>query len=132
MRAIRVDDYWEREECAARLPLPPGDQEQDIFFLWHHSRECYGKNHQEVDIRFQDPGERDYVHCKAFYYVPRIVLTVSATAPVQTDAGTEIGEVLDSRKEGSDHHIVAGLQAWYYRAERILMRWEVDLFHPYR
>jgi hypothetical protein len=130
-KANAVDDYWQQEEHLARLPLPPLDVESDVFFLWHYSRERYGKGHREISVRLTDAGERDYVHAKACYYSPRIVLTIGLTSPALAEPGEEIGEVLDERREGQTRHFIAGLQAWYYAAEKTLMLWEVDLSGQY-
>lgn len=132
MGDTNLDDYWQREEFVARLPLPPQNYESDIFFLWHQSRERYGRDHREIGVKLSAAGERDYVHVKACFYVPRIILTVALTPPVETDIGEEIGEVVDSHQEGSDRHFIAGLQAWYYPSARTLMLWEVNLFGSYR
>jgi hypothetical protein len=126
------DDYWGDEKLLGCVPLPPRDQEQEIFFLIHHSRESYGKDHREIGVRLRQAGERDYLHVRAITYVPRIVLTIAPIPPVPTEVGEEIGEVMASRREGSDQRVIAGLQAWYYRSERILMLWEVDIFGEYR
>lgn len=122
------DDYWQRSEHIARLPLPPADIENDVFFLWHQSRERYDRHHREIGIQLTRAGERDYVHVKACFYVPRIILTVGLTPPINTELGEEIGQVLDAQQEGHDRHFIAGLQAWYYGDEKTLMLWEVDLF----
>lgn len=39
--------------------------------------------------------------------------------------------MLASEQEGHDRIFIAGLQAWYYRNDKILMLWEVDLFQQY-
>lgn len=109
MGDTNFDDYWQHEELAARLPLPPQDSESDVFFLWHQSRERYGRDHREIGIKLRSAGERDYMHVKARCYVPRVILTVALSSPVETDRGRETGEIADSRQEGSDPHFIAGL-----------------------
>jgi len=131
MQTTAVDDYWQREDHVARLMLPPRDYEAEVFFLWHTTREEYGKNHREIGLKLNDAGLRDYVHVKACYYSPRIVLTIGLTPPVETELGEEIGQVTDSRVEGRDRQEIAGLQAWYYPSEKTLMLWEVDVFGQY-
>ncbi len=126
-----IDDYWQRRELAARLPLPPADHEYDVYFLWHRSQERYGNNHRELGLTIRKAGVREYVHVKACFFVPRIILTIGLTPPVQTDFGEEIGQVLASEQEGHDRIFIAGLQAWYYPTEKVLMLWEVDLFGQY-
>lgn len=112
--------------------LPPRDRAHEVFFLWHESNERYGRDHHEIGVSLSSAGERDYIHVKACYYVPRIILTFSPTPPVKSELGEEIGEVTDSRVEGHDRHEIAGLQAWYYPDKKTLMLWEVDLFGAYR
>ncbi|HZS04822.1 MAG TPA: hypothetical protein VFD58_08300 [Blastocatellia bacterium] len=125
------DDYWQAEQHLGLIELPPFNQEQDLFFLWHRSEEKYPKNHREIGVRLPTAGVRDYVHVKACYYTPNIILTVGLTEPVQTSFGEEIGSVEGVRREGSTRHFIGSLQAWYYRGERTLMLWEVDLFGPH-
>ena len=132
MQTTGFDDYWQREEHVARLMLPLGDYESEVFFLWHASRESYGTDHREIGVNLKGAGERDYVHAKACYYSPRIIVTFDLAPPAQTQLGEEIGQVTDSRVEGSDRHFIAGLQGWYYLSEKTLMLWEVDLFGQYR
>lgn len=131
MQTNDFDDYWQKTEHIARLQLPPDDRDAEIFFLWHFAQEEYKANYSEIGIKLPRPSERDYVHVKACYFVPRIVLTVGLTPPEQDEIGTEIGRVEDSRVTGSDRHFIANLQAWYYRNEKTLMLWEVDLFPRY-
>jgi hypothetical protein len=127
-----IDDYWNKEEFIATLPLPPQDVERDVFFLWHASRERYGRNHKELGLTLAEPGERDYIHVKACFYSPRIVLTVALTPPAPGgEFGEEIGEVVGSKNEGQNRHEIASLQAWYYPTEKTLMLWEVDLLGTY-
>jgi hypothetical protein len=128
MTTTAVDDYWSKEEFAGRLLFPPRDNERDVFFPWHESSERYGRNHRELGLTLADPGERDYVHVKACFYSPRIILTFDLTPPIQTDIGVQIGEVTDSRQKGQNRHDVANCQAWYYPNEKTLMLWEVDLY----
>jgi hypothetical protein len=126
-----LDDYWNKEEFVGRLLLPPRDDERDVFFLWHQSRERYGKNHKDLGLTLAEPGERDYIHVRACFYSPRIILTIPLEPPIPSAIGDEIGEVVGSRQEGQNRHDVANLQAWYYQAEKTLMLWEVDLFRAY-
>lgn len=125
------DDYWERSEYVADLGFPPDDHNTAVFFLWHSSREAYRSGHREIGIKLSGAGEKDYCHVKACFYIPRIVVTVGFTPPVQTDLGEEVGQVTDSRVEGSDRHFIANLQAWYYPDVKTLMLWEVDIFSSY-
>lgn len=126
-----TDDYWNKEEFIATLPLPPQDVDRDVSFLWHQSREKYGRGHKDLGLILKEPGERDYIHVKACFYSPRIVLTVALTPPAPGEFGEEIGEVMGSRNEGQNRHEFASLQAWYYPTEKTLMLWEVDLFGSY-
>jgi len=64
--------------------------------------------------------------------VPRIILTVGLSKSVQTEAGEEIGKVIDSNREGSERREIASLQSWYYRDEKTLMLWEVEVFGQHR
>lgn len=127
----QLDDYWQRVEPIAKLPLPPQDHEHDVYFLWHQSREKYGRGHQEIGITLTEAGERVYVHAKAYYSTPNIIVTVAFTTPIRTAIGEEVGQVLDSEARGAKHHEVASCQAWYYEKERTLMLWEVDVRSHY-
>jgi hypothetical protein len=127
-----IDDYWTRTEEIGRLPLPPRDDEWDVWFIWHQSVEQYRHGHTEIGLRLTRAGERDYVHAKAVFHSPRIILTFAVTPPVPSDLGEEVGQVEDVRQEGQIRHEVASCQAWYYRNERTLMLWEVDMRMDYR
>ena len=126
-----IDDYWNNEEFIGRLLFPPRDDEREVFFLWHQSRERYGRGHRELGLTLKEPGERNYIHVKACFYSPNIVLTVALKPPIQTDSGEDIGEVVGVRNKGQLRHDIANLQAWYYGNEKTLMLWEVDLFGSY-
>jgi len=127
------DDYYQETRYVARLPIPPQDTEHDVSFLWHRAREDYGRGHREIGLgSFKEPGERIYIHAKAVYSLPRIVLTVAFTPSVQSDLGEEIGHVQEVKQQGYDRHEVASLQAWYYERKRVLMLWEVDVRHHCR
>lgn len=127
----QIDDYWQQVKPLAKLPLPPQNYEHDVYFLWHQSREKYGRGHKEIGVTLTETGERVYVHAKAYYSTPKIILTVAVTPPIQTAIGEEIGHVLDSERRGATHHEVASCQAWYYEKERMLMLWEVDVRSHY-
>lgn len=127
MMATAVDDYWNKEEFIGRLLFPPRDDERDVFFAWHESRERYGRNHRELGLTLREPGDRVYIHVKPCFYSPRIILTFAITPPVETDIGKEIGIATGSRQEGLNRHEVANCQAWYYTTKKTLMLWEVDL-----
>ena len=132
MSDTNIDDYWTSTEEIGRLPLPPRDDERDVSFIWHQSVEKYGRGHREIGLRLTEAGERDYVHAKAVFYSPRFIVTFAITPPVQTELGEEIGEIVDTKRDGLQRHEVASCQAWYYRNERTLMLWEVDLRRDYR
>jgi hypothetical protein len=133
MQTTAIDDYWTRAEEIGRLPLPPRDDEWDLSFIWHQSREQYGPNHREIGLGvLRERGERVYVHAKAVFYSPEIVVTFALTPPEPSELGTEIGQVIDSRTRGQLRHEVAGCQAWYYEQARVLMIWEVDMRMDYR
>ena len=128
-----IDEYWTRRQEIGRLLLPPRDHERDISFIWHQSREKYGRGHREIGLGvMKDNGERVYVHAKAVFYSPNIILTVGLTPPTETAIGKEVGQVLDSRIEGQTRHEVSNCQAWYYEKEKVLMLWEVDMRTNYR
>lgn len=127
-----LDDYWTRSVEIGRLPLPPRDDERDLSFIWHQSREDYRAGHREIGITLHGAGERVYVHAKAVFYSPNIVLTVALTPPVPSDLGEEIGHVIDAEQQGQQRHEVASCQAWYYERECVLMMWEVDMRTHYQ
>lgn len=128
-----IDDYWDRGEEIGRLPLPPRDNEREVSFIWHQSREKYGRGHREIGLGvLRDNGERVYVHAKAVFYSPKIILTVGLMPPIETAIGNEVGEVLGARTEGQTRHEVANCQAWYYEKEKVLTLWEVDMRTNYR
>lgn len=128
-----IDDYWTQGAEIGRLPLPPRDNERDVSFIWHQSREKYGRGHREIGLGvLRDGGERIYVHAKAVFYSPNIILTVALTPPVPSDLGEEVGEVMGSRFDGQTRHEIANCQAWYYEREKVLMLWEVDMRANYK
>lgn len=126
-----IDDYWHEIIPVARLHLPPQDHEHEVFFLWHHAHEQYGDKHGEIGIPLIEAGARDYIHVKACFCVPRMIVTVGLTPTVPTNLGEGIGQVLEAHQAGSTRIFLAGLQAWYYGDVNTLMLWEVDLFPPY-
>lgn len=131
MNNLANDDYWQEVTLMARLPLPP-QEENDVFFLWHQLREGYGRGHREIGVPLTQAGERDYVHVKAYYNVPRLIVTIGLTSASKPEPGEQIGQMLDLHQEGFYQHFIAGLQAWYYNDVKTLMLWEVDLFPAYR
>lgn len=133
MQTTAIDDYWTKTEDIGRLLLPPRDDERDVSFIWHQTRETYGRGHREIGLGvMEEPGERVYVHAKAVFYSPEIVVTFALTPPTPSDLGTEIGHVIDSETRGQRRNEVGSCQAWYYEKERVLMIWEVDLRTNYR
>jgi hypothetical protein len=133
MMQTAIDEYWTRSQEIGRLLLPPRDHERDISFIWHQSREKYGRGHGEIGLgALKDNGERVYVHAKAVFYSHKIILTVGLTPPTENAIGKEVGQVMDARTEGQTRHEVANCQAWYYEKEKVLMLWEVDLRTNYR
>lgn len=123
-----IDDYWTRQVEIGRLPLPV-DCERDVSLIWHQSREQCGFDHRELGLgTFTDKTERVYVHAKACFFTPDLVLSVALSAA----PGAQIGEVIGSQVRGSTRREFANLQAWYYPTARALMIWEVDLWSRYR
>ena len=65
--------------------------------------------------------------------LPEITLTVGLyDRPRRDDAGDAIGRVVDSTWEGMRHHQIGSGQAWYYRNDRLLVLWELELWDRYR
>jgi hypothetical protein len=133
MQQTAIDDYWTNTEEIGRLLLPPRDDEREVSFIWHQTREEYGRGHREIGLGVMaEPGERVYVHAKAVFYSPEIFVTFALTPPTPSELGTEIGQVIDSETRGQRRHEVASCKAWYYEKEKVLMIWEVDMRSNYR
>jgi hypothetical protein len=75
----------------------------------------------------KDNTERVYVHAKACYFTPEIVVTIAITAP-NAGPGEQVGVVGDAQRRGSIRREFANLQAWFYPDAGALMLWEVDLW----
>jgi hypothetical protein len=76
-----IDEYWTRRVEIGRLPLPI-EGEQDIALIWHQVPENCGRGHREIGLGvMEDNTERVYVHAKACYFTPEIVVTIAVTAP---------------------------------------------------
>ena len=127
-----IEEYYNRPlHEIGRLPLGI-EGEQDVFLIWHEARETCGREHRELGLgvmRAKDGAviEREYVHAKAVYFVPDLVLTLAITDP-DAKPGEQVGIVEDVHSRGSRRVEFAGLQAWYYSAVRALMLWECDLW----
>ena len=122
-----LDKYWTRRVDIGRLPLPI-EGEQDVILIWHQVSENCGRGHREIGLGvMKDNTERVYVHAKACYFTPEIVVTIAVTAP-NAGPGEQVGVVEDARRRGSIRHEFANLQAWFYPAAGALMLWEVDLW----
>jgi hypothetical protein len=122
-----LDEYWTRRVDIGRLPLPI-EGEQDVALIWHQVSENCGRGHREIGLGvMKDNTERVYVHTKACYFTPEIVVTIAVTAP-NAAPGEQVGVVEDARRRGSIRHEFANLQAWFYPDAGALMLWEVDLW----
>jgi hypothetical protein len=130
--ATIVDEYWNRPLVeVGRLPLGI-ESEQDVFLIWHAAREECGREHRELGLGVMRATDnelitRDYIHCKACYFVPDLVLTLAITDP-NAKPGEQLGTIEDVHSRGSRRVEFAGLQAWFYPAVRALVLWEVDLW----
>jgi hypothetical protein len=122
-----IDEYWTRRVEIGRLPLPI-EGEQDVALIWHQVPENCGRGHREIGLGvMKDNTERVYVHAKACYFTPEIVVTIAVTAP-NAGPGEQVGVVEDARRRGSIRREFANLQAWFYPDAGALMLWEVDLW----
>jgi hypothetical protein len=94
------DEYWTRRVEIGRLPLPI-EGEQDVALIWHQVQENCGRGHREIGLGvMKDNTERVYVHAKACYFTPEIVVMIAITAP-NAGPGEQVGVVEDSRRRGS-------------------------------
>jgi hypothetical protein len=126
-----IDDYYTRTEEIGPLPLPH-EREQVIYLLWHQSRESCERGHREIGLGvMRHPCHRVYLHAKACFYTPEIVVTFATNPQLTSDPDQEIGYVLESEACGRTRHEIGNIQAWYYEKERILMLWEVCLYSHY-
>ncbi len=127
-----IEEYYNRPPVEiGRLPLGIEGQ-QDVFLIRHEAREECGREHRELGLGVMRAAngaviEREYVHAKACYFVPDLVLTVAVTAP-NAAPGEQVGTVEDVHSRGSRRIEFARLQAWYYPDARALMLWECDLW----
>jgi hypothetical protein len=99
-----VDEYWNRPPVEiGRLPLGI-EGEQYVFLIRHEAREECGREHRELGLgvmRAKDGAviEREYVHAKAGYFVPDLVLTLAITNP-NAAPGEQLGTVEDVHSRG--------------------------------
>ena len=122
-----LDEYWTRRVDIGRLPLPI-EGEQDVILIWHQVSENCGRGHREIGLGvMKDNTERVYVHAKAGYFTPEIVVTIAVTQP-HAGPGEQVGVVEDAQRRGSIRREFANLQAWFYPAAGALMLWKVDLW----
>src|SRR5262245_40573226 len=124
------DNYWTRTLEIGRLPLPV-EGEQDVSLVWHQSQEVYERGLSVIGLGEMKGVIRcEYVHAKAVYFVPDLVVTRAITAP-DARPGEQIGHVEDVQSRGSRRIEFANLHAWFYPHASALMLWEVDLWrHP--
>lgn len=131
-----VDDYWTRRVEIGRLPLR-FEGEQDVALNWHQAREHCGIDHRELGLgTFTGQTEREYVHAKACFLTPDLIVSVAIARPAfgapASRIGEQVGTVTGSQMRGSIRREFANLQAWYYPTARALILWEVDLWERYR
>jgi len=127
---LEIEEYWTRRVEIGRLPLL-GEGEQDVALIWHQAQENCGRGHHEYDLGvMKDNTKRVYVHARACYFVPGIIVTDGIAEPPAW-LGQQVGVVEDVRPRGSRRVEVANLHSWYYPDAGALMLWEVDIWrHP--
>src|SRR5262245_60801439 len=97
---FEIDEYWTRSVDIGRLPLPV-EGEQDVSLLWHQSEETSERGLREIGLgEMKGVIRREYIHAKACYFVPDIVVTV-AVADLDARPGEQVGVVEDVKSRGS-------------------------------
>src|SRR5262245_43188610 len=120
-----IDEYWTRCVEIGRLPLP-AEGEQDVSLIWHQVVENCGRGHLELGLGLME-GERVYVHAKACYFTPELIVTFAVTAP-NASPGEQVGMVEDVQPRGSIRREFGNLQAWFYPDLKSLVLWECDVW----
>lgn len=75
-------------------------------------------------------GTRTYVHAQIFAWEPNVFLTVGLLPRPAVD-GT-IGQVVGTEQRGQRRQEVGKAQAWYYKADGLVMLWECFFNRFYR
>jgi len=126
-----VDAYWQQVTRAGTVCLPPGESHNDLYLQIHIEREEYFRE-EDVDLGLElshQRGECYYIHVKFFVLRPRIIVLFALTdeqdevlngLSSESDlltSGDVIGEVVESRFDGMERHIIGCSQSWFYPAE---------------
>jgi hypothetical protein len=92
-----------------------------VFLIWHQTPENCGRGHWEIGLGvMKDDAKRVYVHARACYFTPEIIITIAVTAP-NAIPGEQVGVVEDAQRRGSIRREFANLQAWFYPAAGALI-----------
>ncbi len=97
----------------------------------HVSDEHYPLRHGQSEIVpiSDEPGTRDYVMIHPYITVPNIRTTIRLFPPPKDPAEHDpIGEITKSEWEGMRHIQIGSGQAWHYRADNLLVLWELELY----
>src|SRR5215510_12788967 len=108
---LEIEEYWTRRVEIGRLPLP-GEGEQDVALIWHQVAENCGGGHFELGLDLmKDNTKRVYVHARACYFVPGIIVTGGIVEP-GAGLGQQVGVAEDVQPRGSRRIQIANLHIW--------------------
>lgn len=120
--------YWQEDMVIGETPIQ--GERYTVRMRLHSSTERFGSSRSEIVPLAPDTRERTYVHGRPYILVPDITLTVGLyPTPATTGA---VGKVVGSAWEGMRHLEIGNAQAWYYPADRLLVRWECYSEDRYR
>ena len=124
------DPYWTDDQILAEDVLVERSK-SIVRAKIHVDEERYPAHHGHTEIIpiSDEPGVRDYVMIHPYISVPDIRTTIRLFPP-PTDPNEPdlIGEVTKSEWEGMRPIQIGSGQAWHYRADNLLILWELELY----
>lgn len=127
---VNPDEYWTDDQLLCEAPIE-GSAHQ-VRMRIHHSAERYPSGHGRTEILpvADRAGMRDYIHIHPYILVPDITLAVRLAPSVVADDA--LGMVESTQWEGMRHLQIGNGQAWFYRADGVLILWELELWPHFR
>jgi len=120
------DDFWTERTPLLTAQFPTYYSEpQKVWGRFHTSEEQYRASPDEEVIPIKEKkGKRTYVRMQPYVLEPKLTLTVGIYNQPKKyhDQESPIGEVIGSRHEGFREAQVGNAQAWYYSADKTIVR----------
>ncbi len=124
------DPYWTDDQILAEDAMVERSP-HIVRARIHVSDEHYPPRHGQSEIVpiSDEPGTCDYVMIHPYITVPNIRTTIRLFPPPKDPAEHDpIGEVTKSEWEGMRHIQIGNGQAWHYRADNLIVLWELELY----